>query len=343
MPAVARFEDGHFGFSFETPKPSLTADEEGWLSYELTDDEYNFWDGSAWHNIPGAVVTPTANKCPKANGSGHIDIGWLADDSVTLAKLSEMAGSRIMGRDAAGGNPQHLTPSQARTVLELVPDDVTVQINSGNLRVKDLGISTNKLANDAVTAAKILNNEVLNDKLELMASGMILANSHVTDNAPEHTAFWGTSFPGSDKYPGMHFYRTDLKCGFFWSGTNWLSTEVYSIPFGATASITAYMRQYPIATAPLFTATYGERYGFDVVVVGISIEVGASSTCTVTVQDDGANVTGGAISLSSQTVKQDEALESSTIAAGSAIGVEVTSGTASTWTNGCVRLRRVAT
>lgn len=52
---------------------------------------------------------------------GNVGTADIADDAVTNAKLSEMAESRIKGRTAGAGtgNPQDLTPAQARTVLEL--------------------------------------------------------------------------------------------------------------------------------------------------------------------------------------------------------------------------------
>jgi len=126
----------------------------------------------------------------------------------------------------------------------------------------------------------------------------------------------------------------------------WLSIAVFEIPYGArAASISSgtYFNQGVFTGAAPYSATYGDMFGFDVVVVGITALVGASSTCDITVEDDGSDVTGAVLSLSAQTAKQDETLLSSTIAAGSIIGVKCTSGTASTFTSGRVRLRRIAT
>ena len=44
----------------------------------------------------------------------------IADNAVTTAKLQDMATSRILGRhDSGTGNPQHLTPTEARTILNV--------------------------------------------------------------------------------------------------------------------------------------------------------------------------------------------------------------------------------
>jgi hypothetical protein len=45
----------------------------------------------------------------------------------------------------------------------------------------------------------------------------------------------GTSFPGS-KATGDRYWRTDLALEFYWDGTRWVTTTLYSLPFGYPAA-----------------------------------------------------------------------------------------------------------
>ncbi len=64
------------------------------------------------------------------NSLAYIDPSWLQDDSVTNAKLSNMAQATIKGRQAGSGtgDPEDLTASQARTALAL---GTAAQVNTG--------------------------------------------------------------------------------------------------------------------------------------------------------------------------------------------------------------------
>ena len=65
---------------------------------------------------------------------GAIATADIADDAVTNAKLENMSTSRIMGRTASGtGNPQHLTATEARSVLGLVASATTDTTNASNI------------------------------------------------------------------------------------------------------------------------------------------------------------------------------------------------------------------
>lgn len=75
---------------------------EGMLVHVNDEDVYYKYTGSAW-----AILSTTA-----------------ADDSITNAKLANMATQTIKGRNTAGtGDPEDLTPSQARTILGLATTD----------------------------------------------------------------------------------------------------------------------------------------------------------------------------------------------------------------------------
>lgn len=85
-------------------------------------------------------------------GDVTIAAGWgsitIDADVVTFAKMQDIATDTLIGRDTAGsGDPEAI--SMDGTTLEFS--------GSATLRVKDLGISTGKIAANAVTFAKIQN------------------------------------------------------------------------------------------------------------------------------------------------------------------------------------------
>jgi hypothetical protein len=70
--------------------------------------------------------------------------------------------------------------------LDVNVDNATIEINSDSLRVKDLGISTGKIANSAVTTVKINANAVTFDKLQQVANLTVIGNtSGATANPSE--------------------------------------------------------------------------------------------------------------------------------------------------------------
>lgn len=75
--------------------------------------------------------------------NGGIDTAQLADDSVTAAKLAaDTAGDGLVQNGGTGA-------------LDVNVDGVTLEIDTDVVQVADAGISTAKIADDAVTAAKI--------------------------------------------------------------------------------------------------------------------------------------------------------------------------------------------
>lgn len=61
-------------------------------------------------------------------------------------------------------------------VVGLVADETSLTVSSGTISIKDLGVSTGKLADLAVTNAKIANNTIALGKLANIANGRILGN-----------------------------------------------------------------------------------------------------------------------------------------------------------------------
>lgn len=106
-----------------------------------------------------------------------ISTAKLADAAVTAAKLA----AAVAGNGLSGG---------AGTALAVNVDDSTIEINTDTLRVKDLGISTGKIADSAVTAAKIANRtrkvfipitEVYNQTDSVYVDGHGLPDAKVVD------------------------------------------------------------------------------------------------------------------------------------------------------------------
>lgn len=93
------------------------------------------------------LASDASNDANRAVGSNHIKTS-----AVTTAKIADDAVDKTkIAADVAGaGLGQNVDGS-----LEVNVDNSTVEINSDSLRVKDLGITTAKLAATSVTAAKL--------------------------------------------------------------------------------------------------------------------------------------------------------------------------------------------
>lgn len=163
-------------------------------------------------------------------------------------------------------------------------------------------------------------------------------------------ALVGTSFPSTNLYDGRPFVRSDHGLTLYLrdeGNSGWISAATYSRPFGTPVDIAA--TNY-IGTGPgnssadvQFSSTVGWRFGFPVRVVGMSVQMAASGTCTLQVMDDGSSVSGASLSPSSVAFDTDETLDAGTIAADSAIAVQVTSGTIEGPAFGQVQFRRFET
>lgn len=146
-----------------------------------------------------------------ANNGGLADLNTVGtaqidNNSVTLAKLGDIATSSILGRvTATTGDPEILTAAQVRTLLNVADgatantgaladlDTVgTAQIDNSAVttaKILDLNVTepkiaanavtANKIADDAVTNGKILNGSVSNTKLATDA----VATGNIVDDA----------------------------------------------------------------------------------------------------------------------------------------------------------------
>lgn len=96
-----------------------------------------FWDGSAWVDMSGDIQ----------------DV---------------LGGSGLTASTSANGDV---------ITLDVNVDNATIEVNSDSLRVKDLGITTGKLDNSAVTTVKINANAVTFDKLQQVANLTVIGNT----------------------------------------------------------------------------------------------------------------------------------------------------------------------
>lgn len=101
-------------------------------------------------NLAGSIVAADL-------ASNSVETAKIADDAVTAAKIASDVAGIGLGQNVDGS-------------LEINVDDVTVEVSTDTLQVKDSGISSAKIADDAVTAAKI-NADVAGDGLSQGASG----------------------------------------------------------------------------------------------------------------------------------------------------------------------------
>lgn len=143
----------------------------------------------------------------------------------------------------------------------------------------------------------------------------------------------GTSFPGSPA-EGQQYYRTDLEEWFFYdsSRSKWLSLRTWQLHGASDANLGAgaYLAAFGFTTAtPInFGTAIGMYQPFPVICVEMMAIVGIASTCTFVVRDDGTNVTGATLTVTSPALKaNDGTLNSSTIAANSVISLGISSGT----------------
>jgi hypothetical protein len=108
----------------------------GQIYFNTADVAIYFWDGTQWVNISGDIT-------------------------------SVIAGLGLVGGGTGGA-----------VTLDVNVDNATLEIDntSDTVRVKDLGISTGKIANDAITTVKIAANAVTLNKIQQIAALKLLAN-----------------------------------------------------------------------------------------------------------------------------------------------------------------------
>jgi hypothetical protein len=106
----------------------------------------------AWGQVGTVGIADSAITTGKINNSA-VTTDKINDAAVTAAKLA----SQVAGSGLVGG---------AGDALAVNVDDSTIEIQSDAVRVKDLGVTTAKINNLAVTAGKLADDSVTNDKID---------------------------------------------------------------------------------------------------------------------------------------------------------------------------------
>lgn len=337
MPAPQRSQETELEMmqSWDTSNPTLGSGLEGWLNYHTGDNRWYYWDGTNW-----------------------IKLALDTNNVVTDANLRDSAALSVIGRAANSvGDPADIATSSGAAVVLKELGGALVWGKLGAPLFSTGCVETVAIANGAVTEAKL--GPIASGPAVLVASVAGTPEYKAPTNYPAYVLFKdasnavqfpkisGTSFPTSP-VDGQKFTHTTHECSYFYSSVagGWLSETVYEFFFSATIdiSVSVYMAMGMSGTTQ-FTDTLGPRYGFATKVVGMSLQMAASGTAAIDVWDDGAVVSGSSaqLSLSAQQGKDTETLMSTTIAAGSIIGVKRTSGTVEGPCLGRVSLRRFET
>lgn len=132
--------------------------------------------------VAGQIYFDTTTGVKKLflyNGTAWIDL--------TGDITSVVAGAGLVG----GGTGGDVT-------LDVNVDNVTIEVDSDIVRVKDLGISTAKIANGAVTTVKLGDNQITYAKIQQVANNKLLGNvSGSTGNVAEVSIITATDLSGS--------------------------------------------------------------------------------------------------------------------------------------------------
>ena len=131
--------------------PTLSgATYEGRVIYNSTDNAIKFHNGASsnyWVKLDGSgdISSVTVQAGEGLEVEAGSDSATIGDFDVTLGLKANVAGNGL---------------SYSSGVIAVGVDDSTIELSSDAVRVKDLGITTDKLAADAVTGAKIGDDEI---------------------------------------------------------------------------------------------------------------------------------------------------------------------------------------
>jgi len=113
-------------------------------------------------------------------------------DGAAWVNISGDITAVVAGNGLTGGG------TSGSVTLDLNPDNVTIEVNTDIVRVKDLGISTGKLADGAVSTIKIGNNQVTFAKMQQIADLKVIGNvSGAAADPAEVSVITSTSLTGA--------------------------------------------------------------------------------------------------------------------------------------------------
>jgi hypothetical protein len=155
-------------------KPAIS---EGRFCYLDDVNEVQFYDGSTWQSASQFTVGDgTITEAKLAANSvtsdkiapGTIIASDVGNNTITEAKLT----TSVAGNGLSGGNG---------TALSVNVDNSTVELNSDALRVKDLGITTGKINNGAITSGKLDTNLSINGQFAVGTNLVVTGTSFIAE------------------------------------------------------------------------------------------------------------------------------------------------------------------
>ena len=192
-------------------------------------------NGDLWYDSTANELTARINGANVALGAGGAGVtdgnkgdirvegggtSWLLNpDVVSLGALSNMAASTLMGRLTAGtGDPEHLTPAQAKTVLALSNVDNT---SDASKNVAAVELTNKKITARVLTHADTTPVTVNTDLYETVVISELSQNT--TFSIPTGTA------QRPDQFLAIDLFTTTARTLTFTTGTNGYCAH-YDIP-----------------------------------------------------------------------------------------------------------------
>lgn len=142
----------------------------------------------ALQNLASAPSSPVTGQI-YYNSADKAVYFW---DGTSWINVSGDITAVVAGEGLTGGG------TSGSVTLDLNPDNVTIEVNNDIVRIKDLGVSTGKLADAAVTTIKIGNNQVTFAKMQQINDLKLIGNvSGATADPAEVSIITSTSLSGA--------------------------------------------------------------------------------------------------------------------------------------------------